>query len=424
VSQFRLNLKLHCKQREVFFDPHLFKVLVCGRGWGKSVLQISEMIRDAIAFPQLMPDYKIDPISPPVVLGGMPTLVQAKPILWRPLVNLLQDCPLVEQINKSEHWIAFKGNRPMIRIIGLNDKDGDGARGLKIYKFAGDEMQDVKKGIFDTIIEPAMSRMPGSRATITGTPKGRLNPLYDYFERPKDSPDWKSFHYYTADNPFISAERIEKARLTMSPRLFEQEYLASFLNFEGQIYSEFDRDLNVTDKLPDRFDCTWLSHDPGDINPGVAVIGEAEGKYYILDCWKGGDGVNAVPYEVVQKRVMDMCDRYNCHRVFVDPARPEVALTFRTLGKKHNIPGLTRTVAANNRVEEGLNIVNNLFYQRKLLVASHLKELQELIQSYHRDKDRWGNIVEKEAPGQDTHILDCTRYILATLKSSRLAGLV
>jgi hypothetical protein len=381
------------------------------------------MIRDAIAFPQLMPDYKIDPISPPVILGGMPTLVQAKPILWRPLVKLLQDCPLVEQINRSEHWIAFKGNRPMIRIIGLNDKGGDGARGLKIYKFAGDEMQDVKKGIFDAIIEPAMSRMPGSRATITGTPKGRLNPLYDYFERQKDSPDWKSFHYYTADNPFISAERIEKARLTMSPRLFEQEYLASFLNFEGQIYSEFDRDLNTCAKLPDRFDCTWVGHDVGDVNPAFMVLGERDKIYYVIDSWLGGDGVNPVPYEQVQNKVVELCDRYNPHRVFVDPSRPGVILDFRTIGKKRGIAALQRCVAAYNAVEEGLNITNNLFFQRKLLIAPRLTGLREKIQSYHRDKDKWGNIVEKEAPGQNTHELDCLRYLCATLHQSKRTAL-
>jgi hypothetical protein len=74
-------------------------------------------------------------------------------------------------------------------------------------------------------------------------------------------------------------------------------------------------------------------------------------------------------------------------------------------------------------VEEGLNITNNLFFQRKLLIAPHLTALREKIQSYHRDKDKWGNIVEKEAPGQNTHELDCLRYLCATLHQSKRTAL-
>lgn len=414
------NLILHHGgQNQIFYDPHLFKVLVCGRGWGKSVLQIASMIK-ALDFPH---DAKIDPISPPVILGAMPTLVQAKPILWRPLVSIFEDCPIVEEINKSEHFIAFKGNRPAIKIIGLNDKDGDGARGLKLWRFHGDEMQDIRKGIYDEIIEPALGRMQGSQVMLTGTPKGKLNPLYEFYNRPALDPTWASWHYKTIDNPWIDPARIEKARSTMSPRLFEQEYLASFVNFEGQIYSEFDPDLNVVSVLPERFDAVWIAHDPGDVNPALMVVGEKDKVYYILDSWKGGDGANAVPYRTVQEKVLQLCKTYNPYRMFVDPSRPGIINDFRVIGKQQEAIALQRSVTAYNKVEEGLNITNNLFFQRKLMVASHLTELAEKIQSYHRKRDKAGNVMEVEESGQDTHELDCLRYICASLHQSRRTAL-
>ncbi|NDA26875.1 MAG: terminase, partial [Verrucomicrobia bacterium] len=42
---------------------------------------------------------------------------------------------------------------------------------------------------------------------------------------------------------------VEEARKSMSKAEFEQEYLASFTTFEGQIYTEFKQEY-VIDNLP------------------------------------------------------------------------------------------------------------------------------------------------------------------------------
>lgn len=45
-------------------------------------------------------------------------------------------------------------------------------------------------------------------------------------------------HYSTLHNPAITAEAIEEARLTMTPLMFRQEYMADIVTFTGAIYGE------------------------------------------------------------------------------------------------------------------------------------------------------------------------------------------
>lgn len=45
-------------------------------------------------------------------------------------------------------------------------------------------------------------------------------------------------HYSSLHNPFLSAEAIEEARLTMTPLMFRQEYMADIVTFTGAIYGD------------------------------------------------------------------------------------------------------------------------------------------------------------------------------------------
>ena len=42
-------------------------------------------------------------------------------------------------------------------------------------------------------------------------------------------------------------EEVEFARRELDPRIFRQEYEASFETLQGRVYSNFHRDLNVSD---------------------------------------------------------------------------------------------------------------------------------------------------------------------------------
>lgn len=290
---------------------------------------------------------------------------------------------------------------------------------MKFWRANLDEIQDIKPSVLDTVIFPAMADTPRSRGLFTGTPKGRANHLFELFYRcnnPKLSKDWASFNFPTWTNPFIDPEEIERARATVAPRLFQQEYEASFVNFEGQCFTEFDEEIHVIDDaaLPTKWEGIWIGVDPGDINPAVVVVGLSAQKYYLLAVWQGGDGSNPVPSGVVYDWIEQQAEKYSgkMYRAFVDPSRPGVIFDLRQ--KRHK--GLQRSVAAYNRIEEGVQLCNNLFFQDRLYVAKSCgrRFIDELI-SYHWKKDANDHVTNRIEEGQPDHAIDALRYVLASL---------
>lgn len=397
---------------EVHQSRKQFRVVCCGRRFGKSQLGKTEAIKSALTY-----SGEYDLISPPVILIGMPNLPMAKRVFFRPLCALLKDHPLVEKINKSECIIHLKGNRPDIICLGLNDGFGERARGLRIWGFIGDEVQALSRGILDEVIIPAMADTPGSWALLTGTPKGKLNHLYDLTQRSKNpelAPDWDYFHFFTSDNPFVKRAEIARAKATLDPRTYRQEYEASFEDFAGKIFSELT-DRHYIDVLPDQFDRTYLGIDWGDTNPALVVIGLKGDRYYVVDEWINTTG-QTVPLPEMEAAAVRLCERWNVHRGYADPSRPSSILGFR--GLAHD--GLKRTIKGFNRIEEGLTAINSLLFQDRLFIHSKLAHFRQSAESYHRATDPEGNVLSKVEDGQDDHPLDAARYVLATIEVNKI----
>jgi hypothetical protein len=348
----------------------------------------------------------------------MPTLKMAKRIFFRPLIEMLSKHPLVDSIDKTECLIRIKGNRPDIVCIGLNHDDGEGARGYRIYKAKLDEYQGIKRHIFDEIIRPALADTPGSGATFTGTPKGKLNSLYDVAMRSQTNESWAYFHYLTIDNPTIPdlREEVEAARASLDPRLFRQEYEASFEDFPGKVFTEMS-DRHLVSEIP-TFKRVFAGIDWGDINPAVAVIGMTEaGKYFLVDSWENNTGLPVVG-EVFYGHIARLFKKWDVWRAFADPSRPAAIEEVRRYGKHHGVKGMERTIRAFNRIAEGCQIVNNLFYKDKFYLHVSQRHTYEKMQSYHREIDDDGTtVLEAIEDGQDDHTTDATRYCIATLEA-------
>jgi hypothetical protein len=414
------ELSLHQGQLELYRCKAKTRVAVCGRRFGKSRLAVVEMALDSLNFPGLL-----DKLNPPVVLGVLPTLKQAKKILWNPLVSLFTETELkqaVQKINKSEMTIQLKG-RPSIVIAGANDSDGDRIRGLRVYSLKADEYQDWKPGIRENVLEPALADTPGSRALYTGTPKGKLNHLYKlYQEGQTDLGDVRSFNFPSSINPSKSLQQaIGKARGTLPPRVYRQEFEATFEDFPGKIYHELG-DANICNMVPERLDTVVFGVDWGDVYPAIVALGRSGETWYYLDGWCPDLGV-PVPQPAFDEVLINLATKWQPKVVYCDPSRPSSILGVRELGRKHNLVGLVKAVQGYNPIEEGITQVHSLIYQLKLrfpkFATCHPPGYKdglaafELMSSYHRDTDNLGNVTEKVEDGQPDHICDALRYALA-----------
>ncbi|OBQ17631.1 hypothetical protein [Anabaena sp. AL93] len=362
------NINLHVNQKKIFLCDKPYKLLVCGRRFGKSHELRTEALVAALSFNQ-----PYDPNFPPTVVIAMPTLKQARQVHWKALKGMLKNAPFVQSINNSELRISFKGNKPDVILRGTNEDDGDGLRGLKIYFAAVDEFQDIKVGIWDNTIFPALSDTPGSKALLCATPKGRSHPLYKFYQKIKDLKEWAYFNFYTKDNPHFPKSQLRIAKSQMPPKSYRQEFQASWEDFDGQLF----------DQLNDSHFISNIRNIPSDLS------------FYIG------------------------CDWGDTNPAFIVPDdRPAAIKSARILGNKQDISGLKRAVQVSRSqlgVMSSIEIINNLFYQNNLFINSSLTEVKSQFQDYHRASDKDGNLLNKPADCQSDHLIDAARYVIALL---------
>jgi hypothetical protein len=209
-------------QLSVWNDSARFKVLACGRRTGKSNLAIKMLLAKALEAPEGS-----------AVVYVAPTLGQARQICWDALLEQGKDVIKAAHVNQMDVTLVT-GRKIHIR----SGENPDALRGLKLYFAVIDEASFVKEEIFTKIIRPALADLKGE-AVIVSTPDGR-NHFYDWFKLGQEgtNPEWKSWHFTTADNPTIPPEEIEEARKTLSSFVFKQEFEANFNNAGQEIFKE------------------------------------------------------------------------------------------------------------------------------------------------------------------------------------------
>lgn len=437
---------LHCTQRQVFWSPHRFRVVVCGRRWGKSRLALATGIMAAMGklpnYTRMLPSgtapcttvdmkrlpsgvwvpegqpylaFPFDPASPPTVVFAMPTLKQCKKIFWKPLVNLLAGQPFVESINRAELSIKLRGDLPEIVCVGLNDGDGDRVRGFRIATLLADEWQDVKPHIWDEVLRPAMADTPGSIALFTGTPKGKLNHLYKFDRRSETMEDWAAFNFHTADNPFIPRAEIANAEATQEPRIFRQEWQASYEDFPGQVFDHLD-DRHIAQPLPPVFKRVVLGVDWGDVNPALAVCGKGnDGVWRVIDTWYDSSP-GTVLDEVFLDAARSLVERWGVAAAWCGHDRPASIKKWQAeLGipcKSWQDAKTKKTKAPS--VSERWSCINGLFHHNRLYLAPHLTEFKDKCGAFHRKTDAMGNVLDEIESGQDDHEIDAMGMAIAS----------
>jgi hypothetical protein len=167
------------------------------------------------------------------VLYVSPTMGQSRQIIWDLLLDLGREIIQSSHVNNLDITLI---NGAKIYVRGADRPDT--LRGVSLTYAVLDEVADIKPEAWEQVIRASLSDRRG-RALFIGTPKGR-NWFYDTFKlgESEDDPDWKSWHFTTADNPLIDQQEIESAKKTLSSFAFKQEFMASFTNAGADIFKE------------------------------------------------------------------------------------------------------------------------------------------------------------------------------------------
>jgi hypothetical protein len=215
-----VELKLHPQRNQQLIQKSnaRFKVIVAGRRFGKTIFAINELIRIALDNPNSRNYYVA------------PTYRQAKEIAWKMLFEFIPD-ELISSKNEVELNIELIQGA----TIALRGADNpESLKGVGLNFAVLDEYGAMKESVWDEVIRPMLIDSKG-KAIFIGTPTG-YNHFWKLYNKEKDDPDYKSFHFKTIDNLAIDGmpEEVEKARQEMDPIKFSQEIEANFEALVGR----------------------------------------------------------------------------------------------------------------------------------------------------------------------------------------------
>lgn len=209
--------KPHGAQRRVLREAKRFNVVCLGRRSGKTQMGLLLAIRAMC-------------LSVPV--GWFAPKYQDLMESWRDLRQRL--APVTLERSEQSHRIAMMGGGTL-ECWSLEDPDAGRSR-----KYALVIMDEAAKArhleqAWTAAIRPTLTDLKGS-AWWLSTPKG-LNYFHTLYQRGLDptEPDFACWQMPTTCNPYIDPAEVEAARRELPSLVFQQEYLAQFVTFEGSV---------------------------------------------------------------------------------------------------------------------------------------------------------------------------------------------
>jgi hypothetical protein len=224
------TLKYHPVQAAYWNSPHRFNVVPAGRRSGKTELAKRKVVKNAL---------KGTKFDNPRFFCAAPTVAQAKRIYWQDLKAMVPRDLMSRDPYESDLII------PLITGAELHVLGMDKPERIEGSPWDGgilDEYGNMKEGAWSENVRPALADRNGW-CDLIGVPEGR-NHYYDKDLQAKaemalrgSESEWGSFSWFSAD--ILPAAEIEAARRDMHPKVFQQEYEGSFVDFSGvSIFAE------------------------------------------------------------------------------------------------------------------------------------------------------------------------------------------
>lgn len=295
-------------------------------------------------------------------------------------------------------------NGSTIRMGSVTTVDSSVGRSYDLIIFDEAALSEGGKDAFNVSLRPTLDR-PNSKAIFISTPRGKNNWFSEFFQRgfSDEYPEWCSIHADYLENERMSVKDVEEAKRTMSKAEFEQEYMANFNSYEGQIFEV------TSDNIVDNFELhdyceIFAGLDPGYRDPTafvVIVYSPRDECFYIVDEYINSERTTAE--HVVYLK--ELIDKWHVELIFIDSAAAQFAADLAytydiatTKSKKDKLPGIA-TVQA-------------LLQQGKLKIVSNCTETLAAFDQYQWDLRE---TLTREKPVHTfSHLPDAVRYALHT----------
>lgn len=209
---------LHHGQKAVRRRCARFKVVACGRRWGKTELAKTVVLENA-----MLDDQRIWWLAPTFMMASQ---------VWRDLKASVRGLDGI-MISESEHRIDFPGGA-MIAVRSAHHPDNLRGEGLDLAVL--DEAAFMEPRVWPEVVRPMLTTTRGM-ALFLSTPFGR-NWFWELFKLGMTDEDgeWASFRFTTGDNPLIAPDELASIRRQTTEHVWRVEYEAQFSDEGGQVF--------------------------------------------------------------------------------------------------------------------------------------------------------------------------------------------
>jgi len=228
-------------------------------------------------------------------------------------------------------------------------------------------------------------------------------------------PNTAVFKVASIDNPAFPREEWERAKATYDEQYFKEKYLGEVAIVEGRVLNDFNLQRHSVNSLPEGEYDIYLGLDFGVTDPFAAVWIAKErrtGVYYLLQCYK------AVYKDMIYhaRRIAEMSRKFKIKAIFADPsssARKEQQ-NFVDLRRMFKELGLdVEFRQAYNALYPGLSTLNGVIANNRFYVLKNGANVGEWVKEQRGYF--WEHVGKK---GVQDHLIDATRYVIATLEKS------
>jgi len=368
---------LHPGQREVWDSRARYRVLACGRRWGKTRLGTLLCHYAGLTGRRawwVAPSYTLTRVG------------------WRGIVSLAQQGPA--NIWRGVHRVEYPSGGS-VEVRSADNPDSLRSEGLDLVVV--DECAYVSEEAWTHALRPALADKRGD-AVFISTPRGR-DWFWRLIQRGVEGEDgWRSWHFPSSANPYLHPSEIETARREMPERVFRQEFLAEFLESGGEVFRTAREAAVASPSAPVEGHRYWIGVDLARKSDwtAVSVVDVTEEPYHEVSL----ERYNAVLWEQQVGRIRATVERYRPERLFVDQTGlgDVVAEQLRAALPGVRLTGVTFSAPVRCHLLDNLAL---LFETRRLTVLPDPVALGELEAFQVRDLPGGGVRYEVPEPGHD-----------------------
>jgi hypothetical protein len=234
-----------------------------------------------------------------------------------------------------------------------------------------DECSFIKEEAWLEALRPALADRQG-RALFISTPKGH-NWFWRLWQRGIESDEYKSWQFPTETNPYIPPAEIEAARSSLPARIFEQEFLAVFIDDAGSVFRRTIDAATATEQEIAQagrqyvIGVDWGKHNDFTV---LCVMDSTTKQQVFIDRF------NQIDYAVQVGRLQAVCERFKPNSIIAESNSMGEPIIEQLQRQGLPVTGFQTTNASKAMIIEALALAFERADIRILPDAVQLSELQ------------------------------------------------